>query len=52
MQVLNLVLHGLTQTPIDDTEMAFLAVDEHIVDIADDLFDYEVLLVRHWLSHW
>lgn len=40
-RVLNLLLYGLTGRPVDDQLMAFLAVDEHLVDIGDDLVDYE-----------
>ena len=40
--MLNLVLHKLTKRPEDAAELAFLAVDEQLVDIGDDLFDYEV----------
>ena len=42
VKVLNLVLHKLTQRQVDAAELAFLAVDEQLVDIGDDLFDYEV----------
>ena len=42
MQVLNLLLHQLTGREVDAAELAFLAVDEQLVDIGDDLFDYEV----------
>lgn len=41
--MLHLVLHGLTKRQADAAQLAFLAVDEHLVDIGDDLFDYEVL---------
>ncbi len=37
MQVLNLLLFQLTDTPYDEAQLAFLAVDEHLVDIGDDL---------------
>ncbi|KAK9915244.1 hypothetical protein WJX75_006595 [Coccomyxa subellipsoidea] len=40
-RVLNLLLYGLTGRPVDDQLMEFLAVDEHLVDIGDDLVDYE-----------
>ncbi|CAL8468971.1 g8512 [Coccomyxa elongata] len=40
-RVLNLLLYGLTGRPVDEQLMAFLAVDEHLVDIGDDLVDYE-----------
>lgn len=42
LQVLNLLLYGLTGRPVDEQLMEFLAVDEHLVDIGDDLVDYEV----------
>lgn len=35
------MLYGLTQRPVDEQLMEFLAVDEHLVDIGDDLVDYE-----------
>ncbi|BDA43030.1 hypothetical protein COCOBI_04-0400 [Coccomyxa sp. Obi] len=38
-RVLNLLLYGVTGRPVDDHLMAFLAVDEHLVDIGDDLDD-------------
>ncbi len=41
-KVLNLVLHKLTQRQVDAAELAFLAVDEQLVDVGDDLYDYEV----------
>lgn len=41
-KVLNLVLHKLNNRRVDAAELAFLAVDEQLVDIGDDLFDYEV----------
>ena len=41
VQVLNLLLYGLTGRPVDEQLMEFLAVDEHLVDIGDDLVDYE-----------
>mmetsp|Transcript_42611 Transcript_42611/g.101170 ORF Transcript_42611/g.101170 Transcript_42611/m.101170 type:complete len:294 (-) Transcript_42611:161-1042(-) len=40
-RVLNLVLHRLTERPYDETLLEFLLVDEHLVDISDDLVDYE-----------
>lgn len=42
LQVLNLLLYGLTGRSVDEQLMEFLAVDEHLVDIGDDLVDYEV----------
>lgn len=41
-QVLNLLLYQLRDAPVDEQLMQFLAVDEHLVDIGDDLVDYEV----------
>ena len=41
-QVLNMVLHKLIKRRADAAELAFLAIDEQLVDIGDDLFDYEV----------
>ena len=43
--MLNLVLHGLAKRQVDPAQLEFLAVDEHIVDIGDDMFDYEVRLL-------
>ncbi len=45
-QVLNLLLYGLTGRPVDEQLMEFLAVDEHLVDIGDDLVDYEASTYR------
>lgn len=42
MQVLNLLLYRLTHKAVDEGLMEFLRVDEHLVDIGDDLVDYEV----------
>ncbi|DBA67470.1 TPA: hypothetical protein ACH3X2_001752 [Trebouxia sp. C0005] len=39
--VLNLLLYKLTRRPYDDILLGFLFVDEHLVDIGDDLVDYE-----------
>lgn len=41
LQVLNLLLYKLTRRPYDDVLLGFLFVDEHLVDIGDDLVDYE-----------
>ena len=41
LQVLNLLLYKLTRRPYDDMLLHFLFVDEHLVDIGDDLVDYE-----------
>lgn len=40
-RVLNLLLHKLAGTPYDHAVLAFLRVDEMLVDIGDDLVDYE-----------
>lgn len=37
VQVLNLLMYKLTRQPYDEEQLAFLAVDEHLVDIGDDL---------------
>jgi hypothetical protein len=37
LQVLNLMVFQLRQQPYDEAQLAFLAVDEHLVDIGDDL---------------
>ena len=46
-RVLNLLLYKLTGRPYDDAELEFLRVDEHLVDINDDLVDYEKDLHRN-----
>ena len=42
LQVLNLLLCRLSGRPYDEQLLAFLRVDELLVDISDDLVDYEV----------
>lgn len=42
LQVLNLLLFKLTKRQYDENLLMFLFVDEHLVDIGDDLVDYEV----------
>ena len=42
LQVLHLLLHKLRNHPPDETLLKFMFVDEHLVDIGDDLVDYEV----------
>lgn len=37
MQVLHLILYQLAGQPYNDAELDFLAVDEQLVDIGDDL---------------
>ena len=41
-QVLNLLLYALTRREPEQQLLEFLAVDETLVDIGDDLVDYEV----------
>ena len=45
MQVLNLLVYKLTKQPYNELLLEFLFVDEHLVDIGDDLVDYEVSLL-------
>lgn len=40
-RVLHLLLHKLTDHAPDETLLKFMFVDEHLVDIGDDLVDYE-----------
>ncbi|KAK9822916.1 hypothetical protein WJX74_004414 [Apatococcus lobatus] len=40
-RVLNLLLYQLTHKAVDEGLMDFLRLDEHLVDIGDDLVDYE-----------
>lgn len=40
-RVMNLLLYGLTKTSPDPQLLDFLLVDEMLVDIGDDLYDYE-----------
>ena len=40
----DLLLHKLTNHSPDVTLLKFMFVDEHLVDIGDDLVDYEVRL--------
>jgi hypothetical protein len=40
-RVLHCVLHRLLATPYDDQLLAFLRLDELLVDVGDDLTDYE-----------
>ena len=44
-RVLNYVLHAIVRKQPDQTMMAFLRCDEMLVDIGDDLHDYEVILL-------
>ncbi|KAK9678601.1 hypothetical protein RND81_11G222200 [Saponaria officinalis] len=45
-RVLNLLLYQLQGEEVNDLHMEFLTVSEFLVEIADDLFDYEVSLGR------
>lgn len=47
VQVLHLLLYQLTKVPYDEQLLEFLFVDEHLVDIGDDLVDYEVRRPLH-----
>lgn len=38
---MNLLLFRLTGRPYDEALLTFLRLDEMLVDIGDDLFDYE-----------
>lgn len=40
-RILNNLLYSLTHRMVDETHMEFLRVAEFLVEIADDLFDYE-----------
>ena len=42
VQVLNLLLYNLRGVEPDPKLIDFLRADEHLVDIGDDLVDYEV----------
>jgi hypothetical protein len=41
VQVLHLLLHGLLCKPLDEALLAFMRLDEMLIDIGDDLTDYE-----------
>ena len=41
-QVLHLLLSQLSGKPVDPILWQFLCIDERLVDIGDDLVDYEV----------
>lgn len=41
MQVLHLLLHELLHKPLDEMLLSFMRVDEMLIDIGDDLTDYE-----------
>ncbi|XP_026434220.1 uncharacterized protein LOC113331793 isoform X2 [Papaver somniferum] len=40
-RVLNLLLYQLRRTKVNDLHMEFLSVSEFLVEVSDDLFDYE-----------
>ncbi|GAB2230932.1 hypothetical protein Droror1_Dr00015230 [Drosera rotundifolia] len=40
-RVLNLLLYGLRKEEVNELHMEFLSVSEFLVEIADDMFDYE-----------
>uniref|UniRef100_A0A383VVX6 Uncharacterized protein n=1 Tax=Tetradesmus obliquus TaxID=3088 RepID=A0A383VVX6_TETOB len=40
-RVLHLLLHGLLRKPLDEALLAFMRLDEMLIDIGDDLTDYE-----------
>lgn len=40
-RVLNLLLYELSNQPVNERHMEFLSVSEFLVEISDDLFDYE-----------
>lgn len=46
LQVLNLLLYALTGRSPDPVLLEFLRCDEHLVDIGDDLCDYEEDVAR------
>jgi hypothetical protein len=41
LQVLHLLLHGLLKKPLDEALLSFMRLDEILIDIGDDLTDYE-----------
>lgn len=51
VQVLNLLLYKLTKQPYEGLLLEFLFADEHLVDIGDDLVDYEVRFM-HCIAGW
>ncbi|XP_077224590.1 ATP synthase subunit B isoform X2 [Tasmannia lanceolata] len=40
-RVLNLLLYQLTEQQVNDMHMEFLSISEFLVEVSDDLFDYE-----------
>ena len=47
-QVLHLLLCQLSNRPLDPLLWQFLQLDERLVDIGDDLVDYEVCMWPAW----
>eukprot|EP00850_Spirogloea_muscicola_P013940 SM000097S24793 [mRNA] locus=s97:267329:270730:- [translate_table: standard] len=45
-RVLNLLLYRLTSRPVNEAHMSFLAASETLVEICDDLLDYEDDVLR------
>ncbi|KAG0618075.1 hypothetical protein M758_4G036700 [Ceratodon purpureus] len=43
-RVLNLLLYGLRKEPVNEAHYEFLSISELLVEIADDLYDYEVII--------
>jgi hypothetical protein len=41
-RVLNLLLYKLRGEEVNELHMDFLSISEFLVEVADDLFDYEV----------
>ena len=52
MQVLHILMLNLTEHPFDAALFEFLEVDERLVDIGDDLVDYEVRSVLIGLPYY
>ena len=40
-RILNLLMYGLRNVPVDEAHFEFLSVSELLVEVGDDLFDYE-----------
>ncbi|KAJ8625008.1 hypothetical protein MRB53_033538 [Persea americana] len=40
-RVLNLLLYQLREQPVNDLHMEFLSISEFLVEVSDDLYDYE-----------
>nr|XP_024365945.1 uncharacterized protein LOC112277635 isoform X2 [Physcomitrium patens] len=46
-RILNLLLYGLLHEPVNEAHFEFLSVSELLVEISDDLFDYEEDVVKN-----